>query len=308
MKKIFWIALAAAGFFAAASCQKEQSQTTVVEVEETVVLTVSIPQNIATKAYSDGKKATDLYYAVYDAIDPGSRLLFKTDQPLKFEDGSLSMSVELKLVKNYPYDIVFWAQSPDAPYTFDPEAKTVTVNSYTTVANDEKRDAFYQLVEDYKVVSTPTNVSLYRPFAQINFGAVDYEEVTALGLSMMSKAEINGLPNVLNVLTRTASGSLNADFFASAVPAASGEKLNINGDEDTYSYVSMNYVLAPQDKGMLANVTGTFEYNNAEIVISVDNVPYQRNYRTNIIGEFFSGPAQFVVEIVPGFNEPAYEL
>ena len=176
-------------------------------------------------------------------------------------------------------------------------------NNPATAANDENRDAFYQLVEGYKVVSTPTDVDLYRPFAQINFGAKDYSEVTALGLTMDSQVEIEGLPYVLNVLDRTATGSTNAAFYATAVPAASGETLDVNGDKDTYSYVSMNYVLAPQTKGMLPTLTGIFHYNNAEIVIPVENVPYQRNYRTNIIGEFFTGPAQFVVEIIPIYDE-----
>jgi hypothetical protein len=64
----------------------------------------------------------------------------------------------------------------------------------------------------------------------------------------------------------------------------------------------MNYVLAPQTKGMLPSVTGIFTYNKAKVVIPVENVPYQRNYRTNIIGEFFTGPAHFVVEIIPIYD------
>ena len=305
MKKILWIAAAVAGLFAAASCQKET--TAVPETEEAIaVLSVSVPQSIATKAYSDGKTATDLYYAVYDGKGADRRLLLHNDEPLKFENGVLTMEVEFKLVKNYPYDIVFWAQSPKAPYKFDQEAKTVTVENYTTNANDENRDAFYQLVEGYKVVPNPTKVDLYRPFAQINFGAKDYKEVTDLGLDMLSHVEIAGLPNVLNVLDRTATRSKDAkdaEFIRTAVPAASGEKLEINGDDKTYSYVSMNYVLAPDTKGVLEKVSGVFHYNDASISIPVENVPYQRNYRTNIIGEFFTGPAHFVVEIIPIYDK-----
>ena len=67
----------------------------------------------------------------------------------------------------------------------------------------------------------------------------------------------------------------------------------------------MNYVLAPQDKtDIVGGVKGTFYYNNANVVIDVPNVPYQRNYRTNIIGELFSGPAVFNVIIVPVYEEP----
>jgi hypothetical protein len=149
-------------------------------------------------------------------------------------------------------------------------------------------------------------VDLYRPFAQINFGAKDYKEVTDLGLEMLSHVEIAGLPNVLNVLDRTATRSKDAkdaEFERTAVPAASGETLEINGDSKTYSYVSMNYVLAPDTKGVLEKVSGVFHYNDASISIPVENVPYQRNYRTNIIGEFFTGPAHFVVEIIPIYDK-----
>lgn len=308
MKKIL-IFIAAAGLFAAASCQKEPVNGPEVEGEEAVaVLAISIPEEIATKSYSDGKTATDLYYAVYDSQDQNKKFLFGTTEPLKFENGSLTKEVEIRLVKNYAYDIVFWAQAPEAPYTFDMAAQTITVNNYTTNANDENRDAFYQVVEGYKIVSTPTKVDLYRPFAQINFGASDYKEVTALlgDQCMTSTAELSGLPNVLNVLDRTATGSIDAKFTATAVPAAKGEKLEVKGDKDTYGYVSMNYVFAPQAKGMLDNVTGRFYYNNDEVVIPVTNVPYQRNFRTNIIGEFFTGPAHFIVEIIPIYDEPAY--
>ena len=60
MKKILWIAAAVVGLFAAASCQKET--TAVPETEEAIaVLSVSVPQSIATKAYSDGKTATGVF-------------------------------------------------------------------------------------------------------------------------------------------------------------------------------------------------------------------------------------------------------
>ena len=301
MKKII-IFIAALGLFAAASCQKEKAVVIPNEGEEaTAVISIAIPEDIATKVYSDGTSATKLQYAVYRA-DNGE-FLFENQEELTI---NLKREVEIRLVKNFAYDIVFWAQHPDAPYTFSASAKTVTVNDYTSGANDEKRDAFYQLVEDYVYVPTTTTVELYRPFAQINFGASDYAEVTALlgDDCMTSKADITGLPNVLNVLDRTATGSVDATFTATAVPAQSGEKLTVNGVE--YGYVSMNYVLAPQEKAVLGKVTGTFYYNNDNVSLEVANVPYQRNYRTNIIGEFFTGPAHFIVEIIPIYDEPAY--
>lgn len=303
MKKIL-IFIAAAGLFAAASCQKEKAVVIPIEDEEaTAVISIAIPEDIATKVYSDGTSATKLQYAVYRA-DNGE-FLFENQEELTI---NLKREVEIRLVKNFAYDIVFWAQHPDAPYTFDKAAKTITVSYDNADANDETRDAFYQLVEDYVYVPTTTTVELYRPFAQINFGASDYAEVTALlgDDCMTSKADITGLPNVLNVLDRTATGSVDATFTATAVPAQSGEKLTVNGVE--YGYVSMNYVLAPQEKSVLDKVTGTFYYNNDNVSLEVANVPYQRNYRTNIIGEFFTEDAHFEVVIVPIYEVPDFVI
>ena len=249
MKKIIWIA--AAGLIAAVACQKETPAVSLPEGEEVMaVLLVSVPENIATKTYSDGKLATDLHYAVYDGKK--GTFLLGSDQPLKM-NADLTCRVEIRLVKNYEYDIVFWAQAPEAPYRFDKGAARITVtDNYTNWANDERRDAFYQVVNDYVYVPKSTDVDLYRPFAQINFGAADYDEVTALGLAMTSTAEITNLPNVLNVLDRTVSGEVTAKFTAAPVPAVYSEKLSINGNEDAYAFVSMNYVLAPQEQNELA--------------------------------------------------------
>ena len=301
MKKYLFLILAAATLLAV-SCQKENAGEQA--GNDVAVLTVSLPQGIVTKAISDGTSATELHWAVYDG---NGKFLKENDTPLTI---NLQTEVQIKLVKNYAYDIVFWAQAPGAPYTIDWANKTITVDNYTSDANDESRDAFYQVVEDYRVVSTPTEVKLYRPFAQINFGASDYKDVQSLiGDTMQSTIEVSGLPDVLNVLDKTATRSTTegatATFTKTNVPAISGEKLEINGDKEKYGYVSMNYVLAPQDKtDIVGGVKGTFYYNNANVVIDVPNVPYQRNYRTNIIGELFSGPAVFNVIIVPVYEEP----
>jgi len=301
MKKYLFLILAAATLLAV-SCQKENAGEQA--GNDVAVLTVSLPQGIVTKAISDGTSATELHWAVYDG---NGKFLKENDTPLTI---NLQTEVQIKLVKNYAYDIVFWAQAPGAPYTIDWANKTITVDNYTSEANDESRDAFYQVVEDYRVVSTPTEVKLYRPFAQINFGASDYKDVQSLiGDTMQSTIEVSGLPDVLNVLDKTATGNATATFTKTNVPAISGEKLEINGDKEKYGYVSMNYVLAPQDKtDIVGGVKGTFYYNNANVVIDVPNVPYQRNHKTNIIGEMFSGDAKFEVIIIPDYDKDDYEV
>jgi hypothetical protein len=42
------------------------------------------------------------------------------------------------------------------------------------------------------------------------------------------------------------------------------------------------------------------------VVLEVANVPYQRNYRTNIIGDFLTEIAQVNVVVMEEFDEPDY--
>ncbi|MBR2065322.1 MAG: hypothetical protein IJ971_11565 [Bacteroidales bacterium] len=282
MKRLGFLTLAVMALVSA-SCKKESP---VVQEEVVASFTVSMPEEIMTKGYSDGTKATELHYAVYLNGNHQSG----TINPQTMVNGSAN--VNISVVMGYTYQIVFWAQAPGQTYyTFDQPGKTITVNNYTTDANDDKRDAFYRVI-DYTYTPGSQTVELYRPFAQINFLASDY---TAVGRTVTSKIEVGNLPNVLNVLTGEATGGIKADFKPTVVPSYLGETLQgLN-----YNYVSMNYVLAPKEKDTIAgNVVGVFDYGVAPLTIPVPNVPYQRNYRTNIyVDGLFTGNASFNVVI-----------
>ena len=291
MKKILIAILVLA---AAVSCNKENDFK---QEEVTASFTFEFPEVAQTKAYSDGKTAKELHYAVYDGRT--GNFLFGTTSPMAID---ITTSVNIGLVKGHPYDIVFWAQAEGVDYyKFDKSAKTITVNNYTTDANDEKRDAFYQKVENYYYTSTPTTVKLYRPFAQINFFAKDYRSAQSMiGRTMKSKIKIKGIPNVLNVMTGEATGSIDADFKSTSVPAVLGEKMD---GYHSYGYISMNYVMAHKEKdNFTKNLIGVFYMNGNPITLTVPNVPYQRNFRTNIIGSFFTGTGSFTVQIVPTYD------
>ena len=121
MKRLFLILAAASAL--AVSCQKDKF----VDAEsQDVTFSIALPEVLATKATTlgAGAEATQLFYAVYkgtsneegqtvERVDP----MDTPAQPLALVDGKAD--VTLKLVKNYKYDIVFWAQAPDAPYAFD---------------------------------------------------------------------------------------------------------------------------------------------------------------------------------------------
>lgn len=286
----------------AVSCQKGDSTQ---EGASEVTFSVGVPAGVAVKAIGDGNSATELYYAVFD--DEGKYLEgLAQEAPLTVVGKTAEFS--LKLVRNFTYTIVFWAQAPGAPYTFDPEEGVVTVD-YSGDANDEKRDAFCQ-VHTFTVPDRATfeeTVYLKRPFAQINFGSADLDYVTELGLSMKSTVVIDGLADTYDILNGVVSGSAKTELDLATIPAQCNpsETLVVGGEE--YGYVSMNYVLAPSAEGSeLATVSATFAYNGADVQVNVPNVPYRMNHRTNIIGSFFTDQVKFTIVVDEAFLQPDY--
>ena len=302
MKKFILMIFAAVAL--AVSCQKGDSTQ---EGASEVTFSVGVPAGVAVKSIGDGSSATELYYAVFD--DEGKYLEgLAQEAPLVVEDKTAEIT--LKLVRNFTYTIVFWAQAPGAPYTFDPEEGVVTVD-YSGDANDEKRDAFCK-VHTFSVPDRATfeeTVYLKRPFAQINFGAADLDYVTELGLDMKSTVVIDGLADTYDILNGVVYGNASTQFALTTVPAQGNpaETLVVEGKE--YGYVSMNYVLAPSGEGSeLATVSATFEYNGADVQVNVPNVPYRMNHRTNIIGSFFTDQVKFTIVVDEAFLQPDYNL
>ena len=305
MKKIFMIAAAVAGMFAAASCQKDSAIDLANGEKTTATFTVALP-DAATKTISDGLSADIVYWAAFDenggALEGMNGTAVVTDRNATFD---------VILVKHYTYKFVFWAQDSDCTAydltAFNSEGK-VSV-SYDGTANDESRDAFYRQADVMiQAAGEVKNIELYRPFAQINFLAADYEAIEAVGLQngMTSTVKISGLPTVLNGLDGTVDALTGeTDLTATAVPTDPAY-YTVNGEE--YAWYSMNYVLAAVEKDVFtSDVTGVFNHSKKDgIEIPVANVPYRRNYRTNIIGDFFTDHVTINLVVMERFNEPDY--
>lgn len=202
-----------------------------------------------------------------------------------------------------------WAQSytdgeADSPYVFDSENKTITVDYSKMALNSEAPDAFYA-VQKISVTSsnTPVSIKLYRPFAQVNVGTDDLEEAKKLGIEGVTKSKlaVNGMPNVLNMIDGTTSGSVNAYNYAvaqAAAPNIEEEAFPVEG----YDYIAMVYVLAPKSQNILAKSMTLTINDKTSSILSLTNVPVQGNFRTNIYGSLLTKQKEFNVEIVPQFN------
>ncbi len=283
------------------SCEKAGD----VETAE-VSLTLSIPASVATKAVSDGAKANIVHWAAFDGA--GNQIAGLSGSATVTAKSAV---IKPTLVLNVPYNFVFWAHKggddgKNPAYDLTEFVSSGKVNvSYKGVANDEDRDAFYAhevITINQTAESRNRTVKLYRPFAQINFLAKDYAAVEAAGVAdgLTSMVEISGLPSVLNGKDGSVSGSASTEFTHNAVLSGEDKYFTINNV--AHGWYSMNYVLAGARNDNLT-VVGKFKHTKSanEIVVTVNSVPYERNYRTNIIGDFMTEQANITVKVDPAF-------
>lgn len=310
MKRFFCTALTAVlTLMMAVSCQKENDGSDYAD-GISVRLTVSAPSEVQTKEIADGLTVNCVYWAAFDENnDPVDGLAGKEIISDK------TASFDVQLVKDYPYNFVFWAQYEDAEGEQNAYDLTEFVSlakvevDYEGLANDEYRDAFckQEIIKVSKAGESRT-VGLRRPFAQINFLAADYKSVEEVDVhkSLKSTVAIDGLPTVLNVLTGEVEGSASTKLEATAVPTDPAY-YSVQGVQ--YGWYSMNYVLAADAK-KLNSVSATFTHDKSAnpVVIEVQNVPYQRNHRTNIIGNFLTEFAEVKVVVLEKFDDYDYDI
>lgn len=317
MKKFLYSLIGLGALLITAGCQQEKNFAANDEGIAEVTFTVGL-EGLGTKAeanYSTGTGASKLEVMVYNVTSGTPALLPNVSKTITgaFGVGDLVEAVSVKLVKGQTYNILFWAQNPaSTAYTLDKNAGTITVDpgkaASPIAANDETRDAFFGVVAGYAVTgSFAESVELKRPFAQINVldRIDDWNAALDNGIVFAGSSMTVDAPTILDLLSGEATEPATYYFGAAAVdydnPNIAGYGDDSNGAH--YKYIAMNYILA----GAKATADVDFSvYNNnltTELFpFSVPSVPYQRNYRTNIIGDIFSCDGIFNVIIVPAYD------
>ena len=332
MKKILLSAAAIASMLFAASCQREALDPAQQEGDVvTATLNIEVPAMPETKVIGDGQSALNLVFAVYD--ENGDELYnlrqgdWREDPIGDVTDEvvfqNLKTSVTVNLVRGKVYTFVCWAQNKAATcYDFE-DMKNIGI-SYAdyNASNNDLRDAFYACVQTEKVTENfSQDITLKRPFAQINVGTTDFVEAYKAGLeidNLYSTVTVKNAATTLETFTGKATGAAEATFaYAHAVAPA--EDLIINksmvvNDPQTeiankYGWLAMNYILVADgtDNGAssaLAEVAFEIREGDATVLTSyeVPNVPVQRNYRTNIVGGLLTAQGTINIIIDPIFN------
>ena len=295
--------LAAVTLFASCSQEEIVSQTG----NESLVSFSVITPELGSRVAGDGTTAKNLYYAVYDADGNIVSTISNNEGEAKtLQDKSTTVS--LPLLNGETYSILFWAEADALPEdkmaTVNWENKSLSVNP--TTSNKETYDAFYAYVKPFVVTGDKTeNVKLYRPFAQLNIGttAEDLERVAEYyGVDEFTKSQVVvTTPTSMDLTTGNVSGEM-------AITYAAAEFITSEMLKTDYVYLSMNYLLVSNEKN-LVNVEFSYisEGENAKSISKTfENIPVQRNYKTNIYGNLFTSATNWNVEVAPGFGTPEY--
>ena len=306
MKKYFLSLVALAAMLFATSCQESLVEP---QVGGTTTFTVQVPDQMGTKAIGDASSVTELLVDVY--AQNGTAPIYQT----KGTHNGYGFDVQLNLIQDQAYDILFWAQTGNGYVevitTTDGKPSFGSLRSVPMNANFLNNDngaAFFHAEKGFVPNGTSKNITLVRPFAQLNLGTTDESLRTDAGTFKLvsSSIKVTGMANQFNVFEGLGFGETVAtyDYGTEEVPQ---EGLSVSGVQDPFNYVSMNYLAVLGNEKALVDVEASIVVKNIAtnetqtIYHTFTNVPVQENYRTNIVGNLISSTTDFVVKVDNAF-------
>ncbi|MGN0006707.1 MAG: DUF6562 domain-containing protein [Alistipes sp.] len=309
-KHLLMSVVAASALVLTTSCSKSSEPVQVVGDTAQVSFILKADSALKARAISDGQLTDQLVYRV---LDENGAVITGLD---KVAESGLDLlaghTVRLTLAKGQNYKVAFWAQnSACTAYTVN-DNMTVSIN-YDGANNDETRDAFFKTIDLHVTGDMTESVVLKRPFAQVNVGCTvaDWGAAVASGITVASsEVTIVDAANVLNLVDGTVSGAVTVNYTAAAIPAET-LKVDTNNDgvKEDYHYLSMSYIL-PNDattgaERTVASTSFVFHTNGGDIALAdgLQNIPVQRNYRTNIVGTFLTSEVSVSVVVDPAYED-----
>lgn len=313
MKKIFRLMLAVAAIASVVSCAKEAAIPAGEEVE------VSFVANLAgapgSRAIADGTTVDEVAYAIYES---GSTIPTSLKGTLVL-DANKQATLKTRLVTGKTYDIAFFAYKAATPASTDGgvnpvhyeviwDEQKVCMKLDPKQANDETRDCFWYVAKNVAVNNGPVegNYTLTRPLAQLNLGVTpgDIEAARKAGFSVTDTQITVNTYTQFNMFTGelTEKNPINVTFDRADSPIDSDNVLEIKDDATKYKYLATTYLLVNAKETSTVEVTLWANDGNKLNTLNYSFVPFQRNYRTNILGELLTNPATFSIVVEEGFE------
>ena len=224
----------------------------------------------------------------------------------------LTAGFDVRLVTSQTYKFVFWADhvksvegdaiKTDLHYNTADLRNISMKGDYNGSSKDDTRDAFFASLEKLVTNAFSGSVELTRPFGQLNIKTEDLasipdnqkEEFVPVTAGLSFKNLYTGF--------NAATGDLLGELTAVAYKAASAVA-DANGN------LTVDYLFAPNTVGgqHLVNMTLAV-YNAAGGQITtkdLNNIPVQRNYKTNVTGNLLTVDGKVNVMVTPAFSSPA---
>ena len=309
MKKYLYSMLAMATMLFAASCTQEDDFNANVEgTDVEATFTIDLPAEMGTRAIGDGTTVDVVACAVYD--EDSVEL-----EDLRINDLALSgkkATYKVRLAKGQKYRVAFFAYNQAAGAYNIADLKNIIVLD-SQLSNREDRDAFTAYVDITAAESmNPINKTIYlkRPFAQLNLGSLfeDIEAARKSGIVVTdTKITVTNVYTAFSAFNNEVVGGTSTRVFDHNDQPSEDLKAN----NSTYDYLALNYLLVGDLNSTKSLHKVTFEWVAASGKVNYpvtewDNVPMQRNYRTNIIGYLLTNPAEFNIIVDEQFEEPDY--
>ena len=302
MKKFIIYAVAALALVV--SCQKNYGPG--LGGDAVVKFTVAAG-DVATKAdIADGTNVDILYYEIYGDLAKaplGKGNVTRTGG---------NFHVELKLVADQIYNIIFWAQVDGTDYYEWDDLRNVKIKFHIEdeLANDEDRAAFFRVynftTENGKVIDE--DVYLFRPFAQVNVGATTIDTDLNLvdgGLKVTgSKMTFSNAATSFNTVKGIGEGEQEISFRLNSTPNGTLDQTSkiLEVNKEYYFWLAMNYIIVAGDENNVQELNFDIETNVGTVSHKIASVPVKENYRTNILGNILTTDAKFEIIVDNEFD------
>ena len=303
-KKLLLGMIAAAGLLATSCSSNDLSNPQDNGDDVTASFTIETPEGILTRAIGDGSQADKVACAIFHDGNELPALRQVVDVKNKVA------TYNVRLTKGQTYKAVFFAYNSTAAAYDVTDMKAITLKDNQS-CNAENRDAFTASVDVIVTdQSIEQNVTLYRPFAQLNIGSTteDYEAAKNAGFEVTkTKVTVSNVYTSFNAVEDKVVGSTTEVTYNLADIPTETLKVMVEGTEKEFTYLALNYLLVGDKDAekALTNVDFTWQTVDGKTnttAITFNNVPVQRNYRTNIVGNVLSYPATFNIVVDEEFD------
>ena len=310
MKK-FFLLMAGIILLTFTACQSDELANGGRNGEVAASFSVQLPGNgndAVTRAATagDGTSVNRCIMEIYLNDELYSRQI-GTIQP----DG-LTAGFDVRLVTSQTYKFVFWADhvesvegeaiKTDLHYNTADLRNISMKGDYNGSSKDDTRDAFFASLEKLVTNAFSESVELTRPFGQLNIKTEDLASIP--NNQKEAFVPVTAGLSFKNLYTgfNAATGNLLGEPTAVAYKAAS-DVVDANGN------LTVDYLFAPNTAGgqHLVNMTLAV-YNAAGGQITtkdLNNIPVQRNYKTNVTGNLLTVDSKVNVTVAPAFSSPA---